>query len=69
MKMKKVLIFLSVFLSLIYLSGAIDIVLTSWKKLDNSSWTNLSSVLNKIDTNSSDLNINWKLSVDWKFVM
>jgi len=64
--MKKLLIFISIFISLVYLSSAINIVLTSWKKLDNNSWTNLSSVLNKVDVNSSDLKINWKLAVNWK---
>jgi len=64
--MKKLVLLISLFISLIYLSSAIDIVLNSWEKLDNSSWTKLSWVLNKVDINSSDLNINWKLSVDWK---
>jgi len=64
--MKKLIIFTSLFIVSIYLSLAVDIVLNSWQKLDNSSWDNLSSVLNKVDINSSNLNINWKLAVDWK---
>jgi len=64
--MKKLLIFISLFIASIYLSSAIIITLSSWQKLDNSSWNNLSSVLNKVDVSWSDLNINWRLAVDWK---
>jgi len=66
MEMKKIIIFISIFISLIYLSSAVDIVLNSGQKLDNSNWTNLSSILNKVDISWSNLNINWKLSVNWK---
>jgi len=64
--MKKILVFLSLSIAWIYLSSAIDMVLTSWTKLDDSSWNNLSSVLNKTDVSWYNININWKLSVDWK---
>jgi len=64
--MKKLIIFISVFIATIYLSSAIDIVLNSWQKLDNSSWDNLSWILNKVDISWNNLNINWKFSVDWK---
>jgi len=64
--MKKLIIIVSIFLSLVYLSSAVNIVLTSWTKLDNSSWDNLSSVLNKVNINWDNININWKLVVDWK---
>jgi len=67
--MKKLLIFISIFITSIYLSSAVNIVLTSWTKLDSSSWDNLSWVLNKVDVFWSNLNINWKLSVDWKICL
>jgi len=64
--MKKIIILISIFIAWIYLSSAVNIVLTSWEKLDNSSWTDLSSVLNKVDVSWNNININWKLAVDWK---
>jgi hypothetical protein len=67
--MKKFLIFLSIFIAWIYLSGAINIVLNSWQKLENSHWNNLSGVLNKVDVSWDDLSVNWKLSVDWKICL
>jgi alpha-tubulin suppressor-like RCC1 family protein len=67
--MKKLLTFLSIFISLIYLSSAIDIVLNSWQKLESSSWSNLSSVLNKIDVFGDNLSVNGKLAVNWKICL
>jgi len=64
--MKKILIIISILITSVYLSSAVNIVLNSWEKLDSSKWTDLSSVLNKVDINWSDININGKLSVDWK---
>jgi hypothetical protein len=64
--MKKILIFTSLFIAWIYLSSAISITLNSWKKLESSSWTNLSSVLNKVDVSWNNLSVNWKLSINWK---
>jgi len=64
--MKKILITISLLITTVYLSSAVDIVLNSWQKLDNNNWTDLSSVLNKVDINSGDLNISWKLVVNWK---
>jgi hypothetical protein len=67
--MKKIIIFLSILLSLVYLSSAIDIVLNSWQKLETSSWNDLSSVLNKVDVSWWSLSINWKLVVNWKICL
>jgi len=64
--MKKLLIIISIIISSLYITSAISVKLNSWEKLNNSSWDNLSLVLNKVDVNSNDLNVNWKLVVDWK---
>jgi len=67
--MKKILIITSILITSVYLSSAVNIVLTSGTKLNNSSWDNLSSVLNKVDINSGDINIDWKLVVNWKICL
>jgi len=63
---KKTLVLIFMFLSLTCLTSAIIITLSSGNKLENSHWTNLSSVLNKVDISWNNININWKLSVNWK---
>jgi hypothetical protein len=67
--MKKIIIFLSLLLTTIYLSSAVNISLNSWSKLEGSSWDNLSSVLNKVDVSWSELKVNWKLAVNWKICL
>jgi len=67
--MKKILIFILLFIASVYLSWAININLWSWEKLENNIWTNLSSVLNKVNISWWDININWKLAVDWKICL
>jgi hypothetical protein len=67
--MKKIILFLSLILSWIYLAnfiGAITVTKNSWEVLDNLTWTSISSLTNKIDVSSSDIKLNWKLYVTWK---
>jgi hypothetical protein len=67
--MKKFILFLSIIFSWIYLANfiwAITISKNSWEVLDNSTWTNISSLTNKIDVGSSNIKLNWKLYVTWE---
>jgi hypothetical protein len=41
--------------------NAIIITKNSWEVLDNSTWTNISSLTNKIDVSWADIKLNWKL--------
>jgi len=66
--MKKIMFFVLLFTLVIYTSLAVTINLWNWQKLASNNWTNLSSVLNKVDVNSNNININWKLAVDWKII-
>ncbi|MCT4616908.1 MAG: hypothetical protein N4A38_01705 [Candidatus Gracilibacteria bacterium] len=64
--MKKFILFLSIIFSGIYLAnfiGAITISKNSGEVLDNSTWTNISSLTNKIDVGSSNIKLNGKLYV------
>jgi len=45
---------------------AVELWINSGEKLDNPHWNNLSWILNKVDINSSNLKINWKLAANWK---
>jgi hypothetical protein len=67
--MKKFILTLSILLAWIYLSNfisAIVITKNSWEVLDNTTWTNISNLTNKIDVSSSDIKLNWQLYVTWK---
>jgi hypothetical protein len=67
--MKKIILFLSLILSWIYLANfisAITINKNSWEVLDNTTWENISSLTNKIDVSWADIKLNWKLYVTWK---
>ncbi|MCT4617586.1 MAG: hypothetical protein N4A38_05260 [Candidatus Gracilibacteria bacterium] len=64
--MKKIILFLSILIAGIYLSnfiGAITVTKNSGEVLDNSIWTNISSLTNKVDVSSSDIKLSGKLYV------
>ncbi|MCT4617109.1 MAG: hypothetical protein N4A38_02760 [Candidatus Gracilibacteria bacterium] len=64
--MKKIILFISILLSGIYLANfinAITVTKNSGEVLDNSTWTNISSLTDKIDVSSSDIKLNGKLYV------
>jgi hypothetical protein len=66
---KKLILIISIFISWIYLANfinAITVTKNSWEVLDNTTWTNISNLTNKIDVSSSDIKLNWKLYVTWK---
>ncbi|MCT4617522.1 MAG: fibrinogen-like YCDxxxxGGGW domain-containing protein [Candidatus Gracilibacteria bacterium] len=67
--MKKVILFLSLILSGIYLTNfisAISITKNSGEVLDNTTWTNISNLTNKIDVTEADIKLNGKLYVTGK---
>jgi len=67
--MKKLILIISIFISWIYLAnfiGAITVTKNSWEILDNTTWSNISSLTNKIDVSWSNIKLNWKLYVTWK---
>ncbi|MCT4617509.1 MAG: fibrinogen-like YCDxxxxGGGW domain-containing protein [Candidatus Gracilibacteria bacterium] len=64
--MKKFILLISILLSGIYLANfisAISVNKNSGEVLDNTTWTSISSLTNKIDVNSSDIKLNGKLYV------
>ncbi|MCT4617187.1 MAG: hypothetical protein N4A38_03170 [Candidatus Gracilibacteria bacterium] len=67
--MKKIILSLSLILSGIYLAnfiGAITVTKNSGEVLDNITWTNISSLTDKIDVSGSDIKLNGKLYVTGK---
>ncbi|MCT4617056.1 MAG: fibrinogen-like YCDxxxxGGGW domain-containing protein [Candidatus Gracilibacteria bacterium] len=67
--MKKIILFLSLILSGIYLVnfiGAITITKNSGEVLDNTTWGNISSLTNKIDVTGANIKLNGKLYVTGK---
>ncbi|MCT4617239.1 MAG: fibrinogen-like YCDxxxxGGGW domain-containing protein [Candidatus Gracilibacteria bacterium] len=67
--MKKFILTLSILLSGIYLANfisAITITKNSGEVLDNSTWTNISNLTNKIDVSGSDIKLDGKLYVTGK---
>jgi len=67
--MKKIIIFISILLSFIALSSAINVFLNWWDILSMVKWNEMASTLNKVDINSNNLKINWKLAVNWKICL
>ncbi|MCT4617044.1 MAG: fibrinogen-like YCDxxxxGGGW domain-containing protein [Candidatus Gracilibacteria bacterium] len=64
--MKKIILILSILLSGIYLAnfiGAITVTKNSGEVLDNTTWTNISSLTEKIDISGSDIKLNGKLYI------
>ncbi|MCT4617728.1 MAG: fibrinogen-like YCDxxxxGGGW domain-containing protein [Candidatus Gracilibacteria bacterium] len=67
--MKKIILFLSLILSGVYLAnfiGAITITKNSGEVLDNSTWGNIAGLTDKIDVSSGDIKLNGKLYVTGK---
>jgi hypothetical protein len=67
--MKKLIIFISLLVTWIYLSNAISITLNSRQKLESSQWTDLSSTLNKVNVSGNNLSVNGKFSINWKICL